>query len=100
MRPNRIFLFAVSTLLGVFGLGAILYGLAKVATAEPKQRTDVVVSTQDKSLVAIDPADPALREFGFKACGVGAVCLFVSAAGILFGMRPGSYSPEPPPPAS
>jgi hypothetical protein len=88
MRPKWIVVFAIAVLIGVFGLVAVMYGLAKVASAEPKQRTDVLIPSKDKEIVAVDPADPAMREFGFKAASVGVVCLIFSGVGIVFSMRP------------
>jgi hypothetical protein len=83
----RIILIGVVVLLTLFGLGAVLYGVVKIAQAEPQERQDVVVNIGGKEEPVLDPEKPALRELGVKSAGVGALCMFLAGVGTVFLFR-------------
>lgn len=87
MNRRGIFL-SVAILTALFGVGSLLYGLAKVALAAESK--PMAVEIELPGAVAMAPPDEASRTLGYRACGLGAVCLV--AAAILFLFNPGGAS--------
>jgi hypothetical protein len=68
----------------LFGIGSLLYGLAKIDQAEQPRQLPVEVELPNA--VALTAPDMSTRRLGYRACELGVVSLF--AAGTLFAVKP------------
>lgn len=76
MNRRRI-LLSLAVITALFGGGSVLYGFAKIAMSnEPKQMS---VEIGLPNAVALTAPDTRARSFGYRACGIGGICLFAAA---------------------
>ncbi|NBO91767.1 MAG: hypothetical protein EBV06_05580 [Planctomycetia bacterium] len=73
-----------SGLIGIVGILAIVYGLAKVAEAESKP---IPVEIDLPGVQAVSPTDTARQNLGFRSLAVGVVCVIAAGAGGVYSMR-------------
>ena len=78
---RRIILFLVAHSV-LFGVGSMLYGVAKIAMAEEPKQMSVEIDLPNA--VALTAPDMATRNLGYRACGLGGIFLFAAGALYMF----------------
>lgn len=87
MDRRRVIL-SLALVTALFGVGSLIYGFAKIAMAEEPREMSVEIDLPNA--VALTAPDTRARSLGYRACGLGGICLFAAAA--LYALNLGASS--------
>jgi hypothetical protein len=89
MNRSRLYR-SLAVAMALFGAISLIYGFAKIAMAEEPRRLPVEISVPNA--VALTATDSRARDFGYQACGLGAICIFIAAT--VYSLNMGQSRPK------